>query len=277
MEALEETSLLPEGRPWGYYAPPRAGRYLLGLIKLGFGRGKLRKVILARWRKQFGDIVDVHVRGVNYRLELSDNVTDTKIFAASKVYDGPELAALSHAAKGGVFVDIGANTGYYTLSVAQAASCQVIAIEPNPVTLARLKFNIDVNPNLATRITVIEAGIGEAGEFELYFADSLGGASLNSSLFREGARSVKINTRPLQEVLHDQGIEHVAALKIDIEGAEDGALVPFFKAAPKALWPKALVIEDTHQHLWSSDLMENLKACGYKLSARNGGNAIWER
>ena len=100
---------------WGHYAP-KGGRGLRALIKLGFGRGKLRKWILMSWRARYGDSVDVRVRGVNYRLGLSDNVTDSKIFAASKTYDGRELAALARAvqcggAEGGVFVDIGANTG----------------------------------------------------------------------------------------------------------------------------------------------------------------------
>ena len=271
MDALEARS--PD---WGHYAPPPQGHFLLAAIKLGFGRGKLRKTILRRWRARFGDIVDVRVRGVNYRLGLSDNVTDTKIFAASKVYDGKELAALARATNGETFVDIGANTGYYTLSTARAAGCRAIAIEPNPVTAARLAFNVAANPDLEKQIDIVTEGIGERGAFELHFADSLGEASLNKSLFGEGVKSVTIQTRPLLDVLQSLGVTELAALKIDIEGAEDHALVPFFKAAPKALWPKVLVIEDAYSHLWSLDVEASLTRCGYRLSARNGGNGIWE-
>lgn len=261
---------------WGHYAPKR-GKGLRALIKLGFGRGKLRKVILARWRARYGDIVDVRVRGVNYRLGLADNVTDSKVFAASKVYDGLELAALARAAKKGVFVDIGANTGYYTLSLARATGCKVLAIEPNPITADRLEFNVSANPDLAPRIEIARIGIGAAGEFELHFDKSLGGASLNKALFGVGAKSVRIQTRPLLDMLESRGITQVQALKIDIEGAEDQALVPFFAQAPKALWPQTLIIEDAHSHLWSLDVEATLKRAGYSLSARNGGNAIWRR
>jgi len=69
--------------PWGHYAPPHSGRYLRSAIKLGLSRGKLRKIILARWARKFGNIIDVSIRGVNYRLDLTDNVTDRKIFVAS--------------------------------------------------------------------------------------------------------------------------------------------------------------------------------------------------
>ena len=261
---------------WGHYAP-KGGGVLRALIKLGFGRGKLRKVILARWRACYGDSVDVRVRGVNYRLGLSDNVTDSKIFAASKTYDGKELAALARAAKNGVFVDIGANTGYYTLSLARMADCNVLAIEPNPVTADRLEFNVAANPDLAPGIDIARIGIGPAGEFELHFDKSLGGASLNKELFGAEAKSVTIQTRPLLELLESRGIKAVQALKIDIEGAEDQALVPFFAQAPKALWPQTLIIEDAHSHLWTLDVEATLKRAGYSLSARNGGNAIWRR
>ena len=234
------------------------------------------------WRARYGDIVDVRVRGVNYRLGLADNVTDSKIFAASKIYDGRELSALARAAQGGgaeggVFVDIGANTGYYTLSLARMTGCKVLAIEPNPVTVDRLVFNIAANPDLAPLIAVARIGIGPVGKFELHFEKSLGGASVNKELFGTHAKSVTIQTRPLLELLESRGITGVHALKIDIEGAEDQALMPFFEQAPEALWPKTLIIEDAHSHLWTLNVEAALKRAGYSLSARNGGNAIWKR
>ena len=46
-------------------------------------------------------------------------------------------------ADGGVFVDVGANVGTYALALARdvGADGKVIAIEPHPVTHARLAFN----------------------------------------------------------------------------------------------------------------------------------------
>ena len=58
---------------------------------------------------------------------------------------------------GGVFVDVGANVGTYALALAQhvGASGKVIAIEPHPVTHARLAFN-----HAASRLCAGEAGAG---------------------------------------------------------------------------------------------------------------------
>jgi FkbM family methyltransferase len=49
----------------------------------------------------------------------------------------------AHLRDGGVFVDVGANVGTYALPLARdaGASGKVIAIEPHPLTHARLAFN----------------------------------------------------------------------------------------------------------------------------------------
>ena len=54
-----------------------------------------------------------------------------------------------------MFVDVGANVGTYALALARhvGASGKVIAIEPHPVTHARLAFN-----NAASRLRAGEAG-----------------------------------------------------------------------------------------------------------------------
>ena len=42
----------------------------------------------------------------------------------------------------------------------------------------------------------------------------------------------------------------VDALKIDVEGYEDRVLTGFFKQAPQALWPRAVVIEHLSRNEW---------------------------
>src|SRR4029450_13352907 len=59
-------------------------------------------------------------------------------------YNIEELDFLrAHVPAGGVFVDVGANVGTYALALARhvGADGKVIAIEPHPVTHARLAFN----------------------------------------------------------------------------------------------------------------------------------------
>lgn len=120
---------------WGTFAPPKSSVFLRMLITMGFGRGKIRKLITRAWIRKFGSTCDVTVRGINYRLNISNNVTDGKILASSSIYDRAELEALRAASLHGAFVDVGANIGYYSLHMAVHAECQVIAIEPPPPPL----------------------------------------------------------------------------------------------------------------------------------------------
>ena len=130
---------------WGAYAPSPKSRLLRLLITLGLGRGAIRKKILSTWRKKYGHIVDVEVRGIKYRLNLYDNLTDRKIFASSKIHDKTEIEYLAASSEGNNFIDIGANIGYYSLAIAHKGAKRVLAIEPDPRALERLYFNIRVN------------------------------------------------------------------------------------------------------------------------------------
>ena len=62
-------------------------------------------------------------------------------------YDREELDFLrAHPPAGGVFVDVGANVGTYAVVLARHVGerGKVIAVEPHPVTRARLAFNARV-------------------------------------------------------------------------------------------------------------------------------------
>jgi len=48
---------------------------------------------------------------------------------------------------------------------------------------------------------------------------------------------------PLHQIVSEAGVTRVDALKIDIEGFEDTALVPYLQEAPEHLLPKRIVIE----------------------------------
>src|SRR5262252_4397584 len=53
----------------------------------------------------------------------------------------------SHLKPGAVFIDVGTHVGYYSLLASRAAgnTGKVVAVEPNPQTIARLERNIALN------------------------------------------------------------------------------------------------------------------------------------
>ena len=260
--------------PWGVYAPPGSARLLRLLFRGGLGRGVLRKALLRRWERRFGPWVDIARGGIRYRLNISDNTTDRKILACPGRLDRIEIAALAGHVRNGVFVDIGANTGHYALVLAKAGPASVVAIEPNPPALQRLSFHVALN-GLETKIDVVPAAVGPSGSLPLFAAPGdLGGASLLRRTDRVMRGCVPV--RPLAEILQTLRVSAIAGLKIDIEGMEDRALIPFFNEASRSLWPVCLVVEHAHRTCWRTDAIAFLLSRGYRVRNMTRENAVLE-
>jgi FkbM family methyltransferase len=138
----------------------------------------------------------------------------------------PELASLEQfLTPGGVFLDIGANTGVYTIKAAKCLAATgglVIAIEPFPEMLAMLDRNIRGNrlTNVRLRSFCLGAASG-AAQLWVNF-DRPASASL---LMRDG-QTTNLSTLVfrLDEVFPLEKLERLDYVKIDIEGAEAQAL-----------------------------------------------------
>ena len=138
---------------FGTFKPVGVSRLFLALAKLGFGRGRLKLLFAQLWNGLNGDRpVDMLYNDLKFRLRPRQNTIESKMMFSSKRREEPELKMISHyLADGGVFVDIGANIGYYSLNAALLGAQKAIAIEPNPAILARLNDNIALN-NLSNKI-----------------------------------------------------------------------------------------------------------------------------
>lgn len=261
-------------QPYGDHTPGPMTLPLRWITCLGLSHGKVAKFLHKAWLRLHGAEVDAEVRGLKYRLNLSDNTTDVKILISSKVYDGVELAALAKHCGPKPFVDIGANIGYYTMQLAVRGCPSVLAIEPNPPTLDRLRYNLALN-SMEDRVKVVAAGVGPAGELEFYQTGGLG----SSSFVRPAhdAPVIKVRTVPLLDILAESGIEVIGGMKIDVEGFEDQVLVPFLENASDTLLPSCVVMEACHSDDWKTDLKEKFLARGYRLERQTRANYIFVR
>ncbi len=208
-----------------------------------------------------------------------DNETERKSIFNN--YNVREIDFLKQACAkpGSVFVDIGANSGYFSqiLSLSMPSDGKVLAIEPNPQMLERLRGNLalvsDTKRESAASVEVVESAVGaENGEAQLMLpsgANRFGRAYIAKS---EEGISVKIST--LMDIVASAGVDHISALKIDIEGHEDKALKPFLQAAPRAMLPRAIVIEHTSNSDWDDDILALLTQTGYTEASRTRGNAL---
>jgi FkbM family methyltransferase len=131
---------------------------------------------------------------------------------------------------GGVFLDIGANVGIFSLIASQAFD-EVIAFEPHPETYKTLTNNIE--SNLYKNITTHNIGLSnQDATMELYVNPlNNGGASLNKfnqKITQEGVDynwdKVDVKVRTLDDIsLEFKSIlknKRIDLIKIDVEGHE---------------------------------------------------------
>jgi len=220
-------------------------------------------------------VIDAVVDGLRFRLHMRDNVSERKFLFMPQFFDRYERDLLKKTLKPGhTFVDIGANAGIYTLSAAALVGegGRVIAIEPNPAVLDRLKFNVALN-DFEKRVVCEQSAVSDSsGTFDLALDESnLGGSSL---VMARSARKISVHCDRLLPILRKHDVQKISALKIDIEGAEDRALAPFFQDAPKSLYPGLLIVENAPQG-WPQDLRAILQKAGYQLLRVTRMNQIW--
>jgi len=176
-----------------------------------------------------------------------------------------------------VFFDIGANIGIYTQIIASSfdkiKNSIIIAIEPDPLNVFRLKQNLRLLekkiPNIFNLVKIEECGVGN-NNLEMYLSKVYGPAN-NRVVYSFENNSIKIKMKTLLEIIEVNKISHITNLKIDIEGYEDKALLPFFKDASKELYPKNIIIEHSVNGMW---IVNYLRTIGYKIFYINKANAI---
>lgn len=205
--------------------------------------------------------IEAEVEGIHFRFHPHDNVGERKFLFMPRFFDPEERRLIrEQLPPDGVFVDIGANVGIYSLTAACAPGFKgrVLAVEPNPIALARLRENLALNEQGA-RVEVLPIALADnEGEVTLHLDPSnLGGGSIERA--GAGGGTVSVPARPLTAVLAER-VARVDILKIDVEGAEHRILIPFFDQAPEALYPRYLIVE---RSAWPVGLLAYLAQKGY--------------
>jgi FkbM family methyltransferase len=242
----------------------------------------LRRIVTTRLPGDSG--LDVVRWGLRMRLHPRRNGCEKGVPLTPQMYEAGEreelFAAIDAARATGrrfEFVDIGANVGVFSLLVASyaGANARILAIEPEPEKLTRLRFNKTLNPAIA--IDVAGLALEEKAETVALDIDRRDkGGTRTRRLVPGDADGLRVECGPLLTVLREAGVSRIDALKIDVEGNEDAVLVPFFRDAPRSLWPDLIIVEDARQ-LWRNDLFSVLAEYGYEVARRTKPNVILRR
>ncbi len=231
---------------------------------------RFRRPFVERFKQECNGAVDSYLFGLKVRFYPQDNQTDAKSAVCGNCYNAKEWRWVAKSLPvGGVFVDIGANMGFFSLFAA-TKKARIIAIEPQPILFDRLSANMGFNNIDAC---LVKAAVGENDETGNLIQTNLdyGGGTIGQG------KGEAVRIRPLLDILTEAKVNHVDVLKIDIEGYEDRALIPFLDTAPDSLLPKHIVMEYSERDRWQSDLMGKLAQVGYRTKARSRGNALLSR
>lgn len=130
-----------------------------------------------------------------------------------------------------VVVDIGANIGIHTLTMCEARrsgrGVSVIAVEPNPDMVFRLKRNLRINNFQQVHVCQLGASAGaEHIQLGLPYADGCseyhnpGIASMVQ--VDQAVRLIEVECRPLDDIVRGLGFstDKVGLVKMDVEGKE---------------------------------------------------------
>ena len=265
----------PSPAPFGALAPNAAQAAVIALAqRTGLKRGAFRPMLSRLLDLLRSGPLDVSYQGGAFRLYHQGSATERGALL-NPDYNIEELGFLrAHLRQGGVFVDVGANVGTYALALARdvGAGGKVIAIEPHPVTHARLAFNHAASAYEQVKLVRAASG-AEDGELLIETdGDNLGASHIVSGI--ASGKAIRVPALRLVRILQEAGAGNIDALKIDVEGYEDRVLMPFFKTAPPSLWPKAVVIEHLSKDEWQDDCIADMVARGYAISGRTRSNTL---
>lgn len=264
--------------PFGAFAPNGAQAAIIAAAhRTRLKRGAFRPMLSRLVNLLRVGPIDAPYQGASFRFYHQASATERGALF-NPDYNREELDFLRlHTPVGGSFVDIGANVGTYALPLARHVGAQgrVIAIEPHPVTHARLAFNRAASG--LDQVTLIAAAAAPSDGELMIETD---GDNLGASHVVTGSASpeaIRVPSRTLQGILDQAGLAKIDALKIDVEGFEDRVLIGFFAETPQRLWPGAVVIEHLSREEWLEDCIADMLGRGYVQAGRTRSNTLLVR
>lgn len=186
---------------------------------------------------------------------------------------------------GHVFVDVGANVGYFTLLGASLVGPggRVVAVEAHPTLAGTLQRNVVINGYYGFVTTHHKAAWSETTELEFHIRANFAGNSSVGTIDAAGLErlgdteeAVSVEAVVLDELLAD--LPRVDVMKIDVEGAEVHAfqgLTRILEANPGIVimfeWARAQIesVGDAPE-----DLVDLVEGLGFRLRLLETGETI---
>lgn len=258
---------------FGHFAPNAVQRGLIALaratiLKRGVFRGPLTRAILALGAGK----LDIRFRRAAFRIRGESNLIEYGLLLVP-TYNGADIDFLMQDAPAdAVFVDLGCNIGLYSLPLAVARpEGRVISVDANPKMISRIRWNAAASG--LNNLTACHAAVSDSeGRGDLVIRkDDVAIVAIAESTTGE------MPVRTLASLLAEAGVTAIHGLKIDIEGHEDRALVPFLDGCPAGHLPRRIVIEHPEPQADYPGCTAAFARHGYRLIGRTRNNSLYAR
>jgi len=238
------------------------------------GLGRFYRSVIDRYadrlRESNARFRRVDVGGISVVLDITE-FTTANLFFAGRPYE-PETTAylLGRLRPGSVFVDVGANHGYFTVLAAARVGehGRVVSFEPNPPVCAQLRAHVEMN-GFSSRVEIhghalADRDNAQAALFVSQWPRNSGVSSLapDAVALEDGAvsttASIAVRTTTFDGWFEASGFGHIDVVKVDVEGAEDRVAAGMMRALARGAIG-AIVCETSS----TSDAHRRFCAAGY--------------
>ena len=177
---------------------------------------------------QDGTVLVQTIHGVKYFIDPNDFIMGPQMLVYRQWEADLSKFVLASVDKDSIFVDIGANFGYFTClagsKIGQAGSGQVISVEPNPKMYDLLLRNIQINWSMCS-VNHFNLAVSDQDGYAKLVVPSSRAANARISDTKQGdtnSISLITETRRIDSITTGKSVD---LMKIDIEGFETPALM----------------------------------------------------
>lgn len=249
---------------------PAIARLTAAMLRSGRVPGGVKRRIW-RWSEHYNNFFPM-VRDVTIPNGMTIRVDTTSIVQKHLYFFGMWEPAftrllLERTERGGTFLDIGANVGYFTLLASELFD-GVVAIEASPSVFAALERNVAANG--LGHVRLVNQALGEAhGTLAFYrHATNDGGSSLIPG--QDRAFEAEVAVAPLQALVTTDELRSTRFVKVDIEGYDHVALRQLIEVVD--ILPDDVTVlceyDPTNPALWPE--VERFRSAGFSLGLLQG-------